>query len=170
MPVLAFFYNLNLIAAVRLCRNLVSGVYKLAPNRGVLNPQGIANQVDELGGTLSPAQREFLDDLAQRYPAGSTARMMAEGMRRLNPGETVIGFMTRDGKLIGELADAKLGHAVLSDLYPHLASRLKSGDAIAITLFKMRDGTIKAFGSGTFPPPGGTLSGYLQKFAERLVN
>ncbi|HUY93112.1 MAG TPA: hypothetical protein VMV10_30565 [Pirellulales bacterium] len=87
----------------------------------------------------------------------------------LQPGETVIGFMTQDGKLIGEFADPSVGHDAMSYLYPGLRSMLKSGQAVAITVGKTKHGAVKAFGSGAFPPPGGVLSAQLRRPAAKLV-
>ncbi|HVW38957.1 MAG TPA: hypothetical protein VHB99_16695 [Pirellulales bacterium] len=89
--------------------------------------------------------------------------------RKLQPGETVIGFMTQDGKLIGEFGEPSLGHDAMSYLYPGLRGMLKSGQAIAITLGKTLNGAIRAFGSGAFPPPGGVLSAQLRQLAAKLV-
>lgn len=149
--------------------SVTPGELLAAPKGGVIKPGEVARQVDELGGSLSRSQRQFLDDLAERYPAGSTARMMAEGVRKLQPGDTVIGFMTRDGKLIGQFADPSLGHDALSVMTPGLRSQIQSGQAIAITVGKSKDGVIRVFGSGTFPPPGGTLSDLFKRLAEKLV-
>jgi hypothetical protein len=95
---------------------------------------------------------------------------MTANVRFLQPGETLIGFMTRDGKLIGQFADPSVGHDALSYSYAGLRSKLQSGQAIAITIGKAADGTIKVFGSGVFPPPGGVLTESLRKLAAALVS
>jgi hypothetical protein len=95
---------------------------------------------------------------------------MTAGIRILQPGETVIGFMTPDGKLIGQFADPGIGHDVLSYTNPNLRANLQSGQAIAITIGKANDGSIWAFGSGAFPPPGGVMTEAMRKLAVALVS
>lgn len=46
---------------------------------------------------------------------------MAAARRRLNAGETVIGFVRRDGSLVGQFADPSIGHDALSYNYPGYA-------------------------------------------------
>jgi hypothetical protein len=95
---------------------------------------------------------------------------MPQAVRKLSPGEVVIGFMTVDGKLIGELAEPRIGHARLSLGMEGLLARLSSGQAVAITIGKSASGIITVFGSGAFPPPGGKpLSQELKDRARRLV-
>ncbi|HEX5500157.1 MAG TPA: hypothetical protein VFX03_13055 [Thermomicrobiales bacterium] len=62
-----------------------------------------------------------------------------------------------------------VGDDAMSYLYPGVRDMLKSRQAIAITIGKTKNGEIKAFGSGTFPPPGGVLSGPLRQLAAKLV-
>lgn len=95
---------------------------------------------------------------------------MAVTRRKLNPGETVIGFVRPDGSLIGQFADPAVGHQSLAFRYPGLLTKLKTGHAIAITIGKRPDGTIMVFGSGHFPPPGGMpLSASFKALVEKLV-
>jgi hypothetical protein len=95
---------------------------------------------------------------------------MPQAVRKLTPGEVVIGFIRPTGELIGELADASIGHDAHSYTVPGLRSQLASGQAIAITIGKMSSGKITVFGSGAFPPPGGgSLSRSLKGHASRLV-
>jgi hypothetical protein len=78
--------------------------------------------------------------------------------------------MRSDGSLIGQLSEPSIGHDTLSYAYPGLRSLLASGQAIAITIGKRRDGTIVVFGSGCFPPPGGgPLSDHFKELAAKLV-
>lgn len=80
---------------------------------------------------------------------------MAVARHKLNPGETVIGFVRPDGSLIGQFADPAIGHQALAACYSGLTSQLNAGQAIAITIGKRLDDRIVVFGSGCFPPPGG---------------
>lgn len=83
---------------------------------------------------------------------------MSQPVRKLFPGEVVIGFVRPTGELIGELVDAAVGHDVHCYSVPHLRSQLARGHAIAVTIGKASDGSIKVFGAGAFPPPGGVRS------------
>lgn len=95
---------------------------------------------------------------------------MATARRKLNPGETVIGFVRPDGSLIGLLSDPSIGHDALSYSYPGLRAQLNGGQAIAITIGKGLEGTIRVFGSGCFPPPGGVpLSESFKALVAKLV-
>ena len=95
---------------------------------------------------------------------------MSQAARKLTPGEVVIGFIQPDGKLIGELVDAGIGHDAHSYTLPGLRSQLASGQAIAVTIGKTASGAIRVFGSGAFPPPGGSpLSKVLKARASQLV-
>lgn len=47
---------------------------------------------------------------------------MAVTRRKLNPGETVIGFVRPDGSLIGQFADPAIGHQALAARYAGLTS------------------------------------------------
>jgi hypothetical protein len=91
-------------------------------------------------------------------------------VRVLQPGEVVIGFIRLDGRLIGSLADASLGHDALSYTIPGVRAQLAMGQAVAVTIGKSTTGVIKVFGSGAFPPPGGVpLSKILRDLASQLV-
>jgi hypothetical protein len=95
---------------------------------------------------------------------------MSQAVRKLSPGEVVIGFIRPGGELIGELTDAAIGHDAHSYSVSGLRSQLSSGQAIAVTIGKTADGVVKVFGSGAFPPPGGgPLSQTLKEHAARLV-
>jgi hypothetical protein len=95
---------------------------------------------------------------------------MPQDVRKLALGEVIIGFMTPDGKLIGEFAEARVGHEALSLRTEGLRAKLASGQAVAITLGKSATGAITVFGSGAFVPPGGKpLSEELKDRARRLV-
>ena len=95
---------------------------------------------------------------------------MSQAVRKLSPGEVVIGFIHPEGTLIGELVDAQIGHEELSYRAESLRSKLASGLAIAITIGKRDDGTVKVLGSGAFPPlGGGPLSNTLRNLAATLV-
>jgi hypothetical protein len=95
---------------------------------------------------------------------------MQPAVRKLAPGEVVIGFIRQDGSLIGEFADAAIGHDAHSYTVPGLRSQLANAQAIAVTIGKASDGTIRVFGSGAFPPPGGgPLSAALKQLAGQLV-
>lgn len=95
---------------------------------------------------------------------------MAAARRKLNPGETVIGFVRLDGSLVGQFADPNIGHDALSYNYPGLRAQLNGGQAIAITIGKGLDGTIRVLGSGCFPPPGGVpLSASFKALVAKLV-
>jgi hypothetical protein len=90
--------------------------------------------------------------------------------RQLKPGETLIGFISLDGKLIGEFASPAIGHEMLALQVPGLRSRLERGQAIGITIGKRDDGTISVFGSAAFSPTGAQpLSEALKELARRLV-
>ncbi|MBN1548185.1 MAG: hypothetical protein JW902_16145 [Syntrophaceae bacterium] len=89
---------------------------------------------------------------------------------RLKPGQCVIGFMKKDGTLIGKFADPKIGHESLASQLG-VYDLAKNGSVIAITICKgcSRE-NIRAFGSGMFPPPGGgPMPEYLRTLAEKLV-
>ena len=95
---------------------------------------------------------------------------MPKAVRKLTPGDVVIGFIRPDGELIGHLVDAAIGHDVHSYTIPGLRSKLATGQAIAVTIGKTTSGVIKVFGSGAFPPPGGgALSQALRDLASQLV-
>ena len=80
---------------------------------------------------------------------------MPQAVRKLTPGEVVIGFVRPDGSLIGDLADAAVGHDNHSYSVSGLRAQLAAGQAIAVTVGKSAAGVIQVFGSGAFPPPGG---------------
>lgn len=89
--------------------------------------------------------------------------------RQLKTGETLIGFMSLDGKLIGEFAGPAMGHEMLALQVPGLRSRLEN-KAIGITIGKKPDGTISVFGSAAFSPIGAQpISQALKDRARRLV-
>jgi hypothetical protein len=95
---------------------------------------------------------------------------MSQAVRKLAPGEVVIGFIRPDGTLIGEWADASIGHDAHSYTVAGLRSQLAGGQAIAVTIGKSAAGKIRVFGSGAFPPPGGgPLSRGLRDLASKLV-
>jgi hypothetical protein len=95
---------------------------------------------------------------------------MPQAVRKLTPGQVVIGFMTLDGQLIGELVQPEVGHDELSLRALGLRAKLASGHAVGITIGKSPEGEIRVFGSGYFPPPGGARLGEaLQNAARRLV-
>lgn len=135
-----------------------------------VNTCEVRKQVEQLGGELSNADRDFVNGINGQNGAANVV-MSGAAIRTLQPGETAIGFMDKSGKLVGELADPAIGHYRLADLYgiSHNDLRKPRYNVIAITVHKTRDGQIRAFGSGDFPPPGGTLAGYLRTLAERLV-
>jgi hypothetical protein len=78
---------------------------------------------------------------------------MAHVVRKLSPGEVVIGLMTLSGKRIGELTSPDVGHDELSSRVPGLRARLAAGQAIGITLMKTKESAIKVFAPGYFPHP-----------------
>jgi hypothetical protein len=95
---------------------------------------------------------------------------MPPSVRKLSPGEWVIGFMTLDGALIGELVALDVGHDELSLRVEGLREKLATGQAMGITIGKLQAGDIRIFGSGYFPPPqGGPLSERLRNLARKLV-
>jgi len=95
---------------------------------------------------------------------------MSQAVRKLTPGEVVIGFIGPNGELIGELVDASIGHDTHSYTVPGLRSQLASGHATAVTIGKTSGGAIKVFGSGAFPAPGGgPLNQTVRDLASRLV-
>lgn len=95
---------------------------------------------------------------------------MAAARRKLNPGEIVIGFVRPNGRLIGQFADPNIGHEAWSDQYPGLRSKLKAGQAIAVSIGKRTDGRIQVFASGHFPPPAGVpLSQDFKQLVAKLV-
>ena len=70
----------------------------------------------------------------------------------LRPGQTLIGFMTADGRLVGSWAKPSLGHERLAAvLNLKRSSGLKLG-VVAITVGKRSDGGVQAFGSGSYGP------------------
>jgi len=95
---------------------------------------------------------------------------MPPSVRKLAPEEVVIGFISPNGELIGELVDFSIGHEAHSYTVFGLRSKLATGHAIGITIGKSRTGDIKVIGSAAFLPPGGrVLSDALCDLAKRLV-
>lgn len=95
---------------------------------------------------------------------------MSQAVRKLTPGEVVIGFIRPDGSLIGELVSVAISHEAHSYSVSGLRDKLITGQAIAVTIGKTLKGEIQVFGSGMFPPPGGRkLSHQLRMLAGRLV-
>ncbi len=95
---------------------------------------------------------------------------MPQSIRKLAPGELVIGFMTIDGALIGELVEPDIGHEELSLSVEGLRAKLATGQVIGITIGKSPAGDVRVFGSGRFPPPYGVpLSIRLRDLARKLV-
>jgi hypothetical protein len=74
------------------------------------------------------------------------------GPQFVEPGKMKIGFMTRDGKLIGgKLYEPRIGHEDLASQL-NLFNQVKSGAAIGISVGKTSDGSINSFGSARFGP------------------
>lgn len=68
----------------------------------------------------------------------------------LRPKDIALGFMTRDGKLIGHgLASKVGGHQDLASRLPvsNLKGKIKSGDVIPFTIYKDSSGRIVVSGS-----------------------
>jgi len=103
-------------------------------------------------------------------PLKFTVPPMSQAVRKLTPGEVVIGFINPNGELVGELVDVAVGHEAHSYSVSGLRARLSSGRVIAVTIGKSSSGEIRVFGSGMFPPPGGgRLNPALCELASRLV-
>jgi hypothetical protein len=84
---------------------------------------------------------------------------------RLRPEQARIGFMTKDGRLFGDVAGSGVGHAQLAERMGVTGRLGPHGDLVAITIGKLRDGSRYASGSGSFGP----LEGALRKLAAELV-
>ncbi len=139
--------------------------WSLKANSAV-SPLKIAAQVESMGGKLGARELQFLDKLAARSPSLPGIVNMA-GRRALSPGETVIGFMRRDGTLIGAIEHPRIGHDLLASRLG-ITSAAKNGDVIAFTVGKSSSGSIRGFGSGTFPPPGGIMDDGIRALVEAL--
>lgn len=125
-----------------------------------------------LGSTTGDLPQPQLAAVSAPAPAVHTTpiEQITVGHRVL--GQIFIGFVDRHGRLTGELVNARKvkGHEELAYMYEGLLSKLKSGQAFGVTVGKMSDGTIVAYGSGTFPPPGGIkMAEYFRELVKRLI-
>ena len=136
--------------------------------QAVIDADGITKYLDELGTPPTSEQRRFLNNLAEDYSSG-VGNAMSDSIRELKPRETVIGFIDRRGKLVGELTDARVGHDALADLTDGVRTKLEAGQLFAISINKDSLGKIHVFGSGTFEHPDGILPEYLRTFGKMLV-
>jgi hypothetical protein len=66
--------------------------------------------------------------------------------------------MQKDGTLIGEMATltSRFGHAEMAAAL-NLTEAAQRGNIVAFTVGKSSTGSLHAYGSGTFPPPGGGI-------------
>jgi len=111
---------------------------------------------------LWPSQMRMLEE--------SGVALNMAGRRAIVPGETLIGFMRKDGTLIGEMAKltSRFGHSEMAAAR-NLTAAAKRGEIIPFTVGKTSAGKLHAYGSGTFPPPGGIMSDSVRALILRLV-
>jgi ABC-type amino acid transport substrate-binding protein len=86
----------------------------------------------------------------------------------IEQGKHLSGFMTQDGRLIGQLTDAIVGHDALA-LRLGVTAAADSGKVIGFSLIKTPEGSIRVWGSGSFPPPTGYLDDAVANLIRALV-